>query len=272
MQVNCYLLQCQILQLANIVQGKEYSADWLKGGKTVFRQGGKFASHNASAIQSNITQAVQKIGDMSDLLQKDISKTSIEAKKTLTSFFSSSGLEKVVDDYAKKLDGIEKGAGKKFNDLTKDAIKLYSQGKPEKAIKTAKPKFTDSLNAEGIELGLVAGAGLILGAPALLVSYATGASIVCLSEAMGIKEFSLENLLQVGGIAKGFKAINEGKENSEILQNFAEGGESQASFDVAIAGLALGSMLTSYALQLHDKQPGEIQINPLDLNQNPTMT
>jgi hypothetical protein len=273
MQVNCYLLRSQLLQLAHVIESKEYTADWLKGGKTVFRQGGKFASRNSNdknSLETVSSQAIKKIGDMSNLLQKDISEASASTKKAITSFFNSPNLQKAVDAYTNKLESIQKGAGEDFKNLTKNGIKLYAEGKPEQAIKQAKPKFTDTLNAEGITVGLIAGAGLMVGAPMALVSYLGGSSLVLLSEAMGIKEFSLENILQVGGVAKGFNAINEGKEAPEILKAFAEGGKSQASFDTALAGLALGTTLVTYALQAQ-QDPAIIQLNPLDLNQTPSI-
>ncbi|QLE46346.1 hypothetical protein FD723_39745 (plasmid) [Nostoc sp. C052] len=62
MQVNCYLLQCQVLQFAKVVESKEYSADWLKGGETIFRQGGKFASDKTKQVSKVTESAVKDIG------------------------------------------------------------------------------------------------------------------------------------------------------------------------------------------------------------------
>jgi hypothetical protein len=260
-EVNCYLLQCQLLQLANSLDVKEYEATWRKDGAKVLRQGGKFASGVANSSKEIAKNSIKKIEDLASGLQKQIADASTSTKQNIADLFNSANIKKTIKAYTQELDKAQDGAGKEFDKLTQDSMKLYAENKPKEAIETAKSKITKALAASGIALESIAiAAGFVFGAPIIALG-AGGIGLTAIGEAMNIRNFTVESALNVDGVSRGFKAIDENKNIPEILSAFAKGGIDQLSYSQGktLINIGIWMIIGAFTIFAADEAGKEVQ-------------
>jgi hypothetical protein len=88
-KTSCNLLKLQLLQLAS-QESKEYPASWLKSGKTIHREGGRFASKDGSTPSVISTLSREQIANFQtfcDNAENAMSEASESTKKAITDFY-----------------------------------------------------------------------------------------------------------------------------------------------------------------------------------------
>lgn len=223
---------------AAALETKEYGADWLGSGKTVNRQGGRFAPKNGgdSSVDVNdpyykagknmgrsgsTKQSLERMESTVDQMEKALKGLTEEERLRLDEYVNSSAVKKATESTQKGVDSVNPVMGEYFK-KTNDALLggLKKNRTVTDVLKKAKMELQDlgkiiSKNPEYAVAGTVLAAGMVLG----------GIGAVAL--------FSLPNLIGLGGVFSGITAIAQGAAAAEVAQAFAVGGLSQLGFSLS---------------------------------------
>lgn len=223
---------------AATLETKEYGADWLGSGKTVNRQGGRFAPKNGgdSSVDVNdpyykagknmgrsgsTKQSLERMESTVDQMEKALKGLTEEERLRLDEYVNSSAVKKATESTQKGVDSVNPVMGEYFK-KTNDALLggLKKNRTVTDVLKKAKMELQDlgkiiSKNPEYAVAGTVLAAGMVLG----------GIGAVAL--------FSLPNLIGLGGVFSGITAIAQGAAAAEVAQAFAVGGLSQLGFSLS---------------------------------------
>lgn len=223
---------------AATLETKEYGADWLGSGKTVNRQGGRFAPKNGgdSSVDVNdpyykagknmgrsgsTKQSLERMESTVDQMEKALKGLTEEERLRLDEYVNSSAVKKATESTLKGVNSVNPEMGEYFK-KTNDALLggLKKNKTVIDVLKQAKMELQDlgkiiSKNPEYAVAGTVLAAGMVLG----------GIGAVAL--------FSLPNLIGLGGVFSGITAIAQGAAAAEVAQAFAVGGLSQLGFSLS---------------------------------------
>lgn len=231
---------------AAALETKEYEADWLGGGKTINRQGGRFAPKNGggSSVDKNdpyykagktigrfgsTKEAAKKMESTINNMETALKGLTEEERLRLDDYVNSSSVKKAMESTRKGIDSVNPEMGEHFK-KTDDALLggLKKNRTIADVLKKAKMELQDlgkiiSKNPEYAVAGTVLAAGMVLG----------GIGAVAL--------FSLPNLIGLGGVFSGITAIAQGAAAAEIAQAFAVGGLSQLGFSLSVYAMLNGA-------------------------------
>lgn len=223
---------------AAALETKEYGADWLGSGKTVNRQGGRFAPKNGgdSSVDVNdpyykagknmgrsgsTKQSLERMESTVDQMEKALKGLTEEERLRLDEYVNSSAVKKATESTLKGVNSVNPEMGEYFK-KTNDALLggLKKNKTVIDVLKQAKMELQDlgkiiSKNPEYAVAGTVLATGMVLG----------GIGAVAL--------FSLPNLIGLGGVFSGITAIAQGAAAAEVAQAFAVGGLSQLGFSLS---------------------------------------
>lgn len=223
---------------AATLETKEYGADWLGSGKTVNRQGGRFAPKNGgdSSVDVNdpyykagknmgrsgsTKQSLERMESTVDQMEKALKGLTEEERLRLDEYVNSSAVKKATESTLKGVNSVNPEMGEYFK-KTNDALLggLKKNKTVIDVLKQAKMELQDlgkiiSKNPEYAVAGTVLATGMVLG----------GIGAVAL--------FSLPNLIGLGGVFSGITAIAQGAAAAEVAQAFAVGGLSQLGFSLS---------------------------------------
>ncbi len=223
---------------AATLETKEYGADWLGSGKTVNRQGGRFAPKNGgdSSVDVNdpyykagknmgrsgsTKQSLERMESTVDQMEKALKGLTEEERLRLDEYVNSSAVKKATESTLKGVNSVNPEMGEYFK-KTNDALLggLKKNKTVIDVLKQAKMELQDlgkiiSKNPEYAVAGTVLATGMVLG----------GIGAVAL--------FSLPNLIGLGGVFTGISAIAQGAAAAEVAQAFAVGGLSQLGFSLS---------------------------------------
>jgi hypothetical protein len=229
------------LQVLVLAEAKEYEADWLDGGKTVYREGGRFASKgggddadkqaaeqvkNAIASlppeqQKVIKKAMDGANQRIDKLVDSLDKLPPEDQKKIRDFITSPDMKKARNQIAKLYDAADPEAGKRFREVNARIDRELDKGGSLKKI------------LQGIQ---AVASNVVQGAkehPELVTGATISAACIVAGGAGAVALFSFPNLLGVGGVFGGLTAAAGGETAGAIASAFASGGLSQMGFAVA---------------------------------------
>ena len=231
---------------AAALETKEYGADWLGGGKTVNRQGGRFAPKNGgdSSVDTNdpyykagkdmgkhgsTKEAAKRMEFAVVNMEKALEGLTEEERLRLDDYVNGSTMRKAMESTRKGINSVNPEMGEHFK-KTDDALLggLKKNRTIADVLKKAKMELQDlgkiiSKNPEYAVAGTVLAAGMVLG----------GIGAVAL--------FSLPNLIGLGGVFSGITAIAQGAAAAEIAQAFAVGGLSQLGFSLSVYAMLNGA-------------------------------
>lgn len=231
---------------AATLETKEYGADWLGSGKTVNRQGGRFAPKNGgdSSVDVNdpyykagknmgrsgsTKQSLERMESTVDQMEKALKGLTEEERLRLDEYVNSSAVKKATESTLKGVNSVNPEMGEYFK-KTNDALLggLKKNKTVIDVLKQAKMELQDlgkiiSKNPEYAVAGTVLATGMVLG----------GIGAVAL--------FSLPNLIGLGGVFTGISAIAQGAAAGEIAQAFAVGGLSQLGFSLSVYAILNGA-------------------------------
>jgi len=257
---------------AAALETKEYGADWLGSGKTVNRQGGRFAPKNGggSTVDKNdpyyqVYKAGEKEGRFGNTKQylKEMELTINQLDKALKGLTEEERLR--LDDFSNNPNT------KKINNLMMQGISNVNPEMGEYYKKTNDAilgslknnrTITDTFKKAKLHLQDI---GKILGEhPA---EYAIAGTVLATATILGgigaVALFSIPNLIGLGGVFGGIVSIAQGATAAEIVEAFAIGGLSQLGFSVSAYAVLNGAWAMLQSINMLEQTRFEQIVGPI---------
>lgn len=254
---------------AAAMETKEYEADWLGSGKTINRQGGRFAPKNGggSSVDTNnpaykegqkegrwgsTKQSLKEMELTINQLEKALKGLTEEERLRLDDFSNNPNTKKINNLIAQGISDVNPEMGEYYK-KTNDAILggLKNNRTITDTLKKAKLHLQDIGKIIGEHPAEYAIAGTIISAATIL----GGIGAVAL--------FSIPNLIGLGGVFGGITSIAQGAAAAEIVEAFAIGGLSQLGFSVSAYAVLNGAYAILYNINMLEQVRFQEIVSPM---------
>ena len=258
---------------AAALETKEYGADWLGSGKTVNRQGGRFAPKNGSQ---------QQVFDI-QTEQETIKNEGKNIGKSLSTEDAVKALETTTNQIGLAMKGLTKEERLRLDDLYNNPNVAKANQLALEGVKSVNPEVakylketndvimgelkknrsvTDVLSKAQMHLKDIA--KIIKEAPTEdKVAGAVLGTALVLGGVGAIALFSIPNLIGLGGVFGGISAIAQGAAAGEIAQAFAVGGLSQLGFSLSAYAALNGAWAILQNIKMLEQTRFEQMVAPI---------